>query len=117
MIHIPDNLVGFCNVGLVGEKTLESADYEIQPSEHGPLSYIAGYVVSKLNKASKGKSGEEKPEFQALLQSLIVSEEEVTANSYQPGQGVRLPPARILLGFYTKPSFVFEMKLTRLMSF
>jgi hypothetical protein len=102
----------------VGEKTLESADYEIQPSEHGPLSYIAGYVVSKLNKASKGKSGEEKPEFQALLQSLIVSEEEVTANSYQPGQGVvLLPPARILLGFYTKQSFVFEMKLTRLMSF
>ena len=32
MIHIPDHLVGFCNVGLVGEKTLESADYEIQPS-------------------------------------------------------------------------------------
>ena len=78
MIHIPDHLVGLCNVGLVGEKTLESADYEIQPSEHGPLSYIAGYVVSKLNKASKGKSGEEKPELQALLQSLIVSEEEVS---------------------------------------
>ncbi len=47
-------------------------------SEHGPLSYIAGYVVSKLNKANKGKSGEEKPEIQALLQSLIVSEEEVS---------------------------------------
>ena len=78
MIHIPDHLVGLCNVGLVGEKTLESADYEIQPSEHGPLSYIAGYVVSKLNKASKGKSEEEKPELQALLQSLIVSEEEVS---------------------------------------
>ncbi|CAB4037698.1 Hypothetical predicted protein [Paramuricea clavata] len=78
MIHIPDHLVGFCNVGLVGEKTLESADYEIQPSAHGPLSYIAGYVMSKLNKASKGKSEEEKPELQALLQSLIVSEEEVS---------------------------------------
>jgi hypothetical protein len=35
--------------------------------------------MSKLNKASiKGKSGEEKPELQALLQSLIVSEEEVS---------------------------------------
>ncbi len=86
MIHIPDHLVGFCNVGQIGEKTLESADYEIQPSEHGPLfihcrplSYIVGYVVSKLNKASKSeKSGEEKPELQALLQSLIVSEEEVS---------------------------------------
>ena len=40
MIHIPDHLVGFCNVGRVAEKPLEStsADYEIQPSEHGPLS-------------------------------------------------------------------------------
>ncbi len=52
IFHISDHLVGFCNVGQVGENTLESADYEIQPSEHGPLSYIVGYVVSKLNKAS-----------------------------------------------------------------
>ena len=78
MIHIPDHLVGFCNVGLMGEKTVEPADYEIQSSEHGPLSYIIGYVVSKLNKASKGKSGEEKPELHALLQSLMVSEEEAS---------------------------------------
>ena len=82
MIHIPDHLVGFCNVGLVGgnseEKTLESADYGIKPSEHGPLSYIVGYVVSKLKKASKGKSGDEKPELQALLQTLIVAEDEAS---------------------------------------
>ncbi len=55
-----------------------SADYEIQPSEHGLLSYIIGYLVSKLNEASKGNSGEEKPEIHALLQSLIVSEEEIS---------------------------------------
>ena len=82
MIHIPDHLVGFCNVGLVGgnsgEKTLEYADYGIKPSEHGPLSYILGYVVSKLKKASKGKSGDEKPELQALVQTLIEAEDEAS---------------------------------------
>ena len=78
MIHIPDHLVRFCNVGSMGEKTLGPADYEIQPSEHGPLPYIVGYVVSKLNKASKGKSGEGKPELHALLQSLMMPEEEVS---------------------------------------
>ena len=60
MIHIPDHLVAFCNVGLVGEKTLETAEHEIQRSKHGPLSYIAGYVVSKLNKASKVKTQKKK---------------------------------------------------------
>ena len=78
MIHVPDHLVGFANLGQVGEETLESVDYEIQPSEHGPLSYIVRYVVSKLNKACKGKSGEEKPELQALLQSLMITEDEAS---------------------------------------
>ena len=84
MIHIPDHLVGFCNVGRVAEKPLEStsADYEIQPSEHGPLSYIVGYVLSKLIKASKGKLGEEKPELQSLLQSLVLHEGEGEANEF-----------------------------------
>ena len=78
MIHIPDHLVGFCNVGPMGEKTLGPADYEIQPSEHEPLSYIVGYAVLKLNKASKGKSVEGKPKLHALLQSLMMPEEEVS---------------------------------------
>ena len=78
MIHVPDHLVGFANLGQVGEETLDSVNYKIQPSEHGPLSYIVGYVVSKLNKACKGKSGEEKPELQALLQSLMVTEGEAS---------------------------------------
>ena len=58
---------------------MESADYGIKPSKHGPpLSYIVGYVVSKLKKASKGKSGDEKPELQALLQTLIIAEDEAS---------------------------------------
>ena len=58
------------NVGLVRGKILKSADYEIQPSEYGPMANLC--VVSKLNRAiaSKGMSGEEKSEPQALLQSL-----------------------------------------------
>ena len=38
---------------------------KLDPSERGPLSYIAGYIVSKLYQKSKNNS-----ELQALLQAL-----------------------------------------------
>ena len=59
MIHLPDNLVGFYqtgstaetgDIGKTGDKSLSS---KLDPIEHGPLNYIAGYVVSKLFQASK----------------------------------------------------------------
>jgi uncharacterized C2H2 Zn-finger protein len=79
MIHIPDHLVGFLNVQNVSqERGTESApDCKIEPSEHGPLSYISGYVISKLSRASKSK--EENNELQALLQNLKSEQEN---NSY-----------------------------------
>ena len=40
---------------------------QINPAERGPLSYIGGYVVSKLFKNNKGKSRPENKELQELL--------------------------------------------------
>ena len=41
-----------------------------EPSEQGPLSYIAGYIVSKRYQKSRCKKNDANEEFQALLQSL-----------------------------------------------
>ena len=43
---------------------------KLDPSEHGPLSYIAGYIVSKLYQKSKNKKNECDSELQALLRAL-----------------------------------------------
>ena len=75
MIHIPNHLVGFFNVQNVSQErdTESTPDCKIEPSEHGPLSYISGYVISKLGRASKSK--EENTELQALLQNLKSEQE------------------------------------------
>ena len=49
MIEIPDRLAGFFKVCQNRENsctTTASNDLKIEPSEQGPLSYIAGYIVS-----------------------------------------------------------------------
>ena len=51
MIQVPDHLVGFCRINQTETQTSQatsSAKQEVDPAEHGPLSYVAGYVVSKL---------------------------------------------------------------------
>ena len=115
MIHIPDHLVAFCNVGLVGEKTLETADHKIQPSEHGPLSYIAGYVVSKLNKASKVKSQKKKtPELQALLQSLIICEEEASNEFILAGtRGGLVTPCKDIVRILYEAEICFRKQVNK----
>ena len=52
MVHLPDHLVGFYNVIQTGDTStstpVAAQAMQINPSECGPLSYIGGYVVSKL---------------------------------------------------------------------
>ena len=53
MIEIPDRLAGFFKVCQNRENsctTTASNDLKIEPSEQGPLSYIAGYIVSNFIK-------------------------------------------------------------------
>ena len=54
-IHIPEHLVGFYNKESSSEA---STPTQLNPAERGPLSYVAGYVISKLfqlNKKNKQK--------------------------------------------------------------
>ena len=58
MIHIPDHLVSFYNVSRRNNASVitnvDTTDCEkIEACEIGPLSYIAGYVVRRLNNAGK----------------------------------------------------------------
>ena len=48
MIENPAHLVGFFKVARSGEEA--SSAVKIHPSERGPLSYIAEYIVSKMHK-------------------------------------------------------------------
>ena len=79
MIHLPDHLVGFYNVSKTGDTStytpVATQAMQINPAERGPLSYIGGYVVSKLFKKNKGKSSPENKELQELLHNMKCSNE------------------------------------------
>jgi hypothetical protein len=78
MIEIPDHLAGFFKVCQHREKaaakptgTTTTSDLKLDPSERGPLSYVTGYIVSKLYQKTRSKNQNEcDEELQALLQAL-----------------------------------------------
>jgi hypothetical protein len=64
MIQLPDFLIGFCNRTNITSNQTQGDDNasKLDPAEYGPLSYIAGCIVSKLhqkNRAKKDKSNED----------------------------------------------------------
>ena len=74
MISIPDHLVALFKSSYEKQKSCppgESTDPKnvtaLSEHEHGPLSYIAGYVLAKLQKQCSSKPNED---LQAILQSM-----------------------------------------------
>ena len=75
--EISDHLVGFFKIAQFREgaknnltKTSSSAtDFELDPSEQGPLSYITGYIVSKIYQKSRSKREASDKELHALVNS------------------------------------------------
>lgn len=86
MIQIPDLLVGFYKRGNVKEKLPDIKPME--KSEFGPLSYVAGYVISKMFRKSKtaGKETPEKLELQTLLLSMKSLDDNVYIDSLSRGK-------------------------------
>ena len=74
MIEIPDRLAGYFKLRRIREQSeirpTVTSDIKLDPSERGPLSYIAGYIVSKLYQKTRNRKNECDSELQALLQSL-----------------------------------------------
>ncbi|CAB4016877.1 Hypothetical predicted protein [Paramuricea clavata] len=79
MIQIPDLLVGFYKRGNIKEKLPDIK--AIEKSEFGPLSYVAGYVISKMYRKSKVSARKETPE-QLEIQSLLLSTKSLQDNEY-----------------------------------
>ena len=74
MIYIPDYLVAFYKTGIrqarQGASSTDQGEItELDEKECGPLSYIAGYVLSKLQKKCWGK-GKTNEELQVMLQNM-----------------------------------------------
>ena len=74
MIEIPDRLAGYFKLRLIREqseiKPTVTSDIKLDPSERGPLSCVAGYIVSKLYQKTRNRKNDCDSELQALLQSL-----------------------------------------------
>lgn len=74
MIEIPNRLDGLYKIRQIREesktKPTEIDDIKLDPSERRPLSYISGYIVSKLYVNSRNRKNEYGSELQALLQAL-----------------------------------------------
>ena len=73
MIEIPDRLAAFFKQNHEA-RTTTACDLKLDPSERGPLSYIAGYIVSKLYQKSRKNKSKCEDELNTLLQSLKSTE-------------------------------------------
>ena len=72
MIQLPDFLIGFCNRTNMTSNQTEGDDSvsKLDPAEYGPLSYIAGYIVSKLHQKNRSKKNNSNEEIQTLLHAM-----------------------------------------------
>ena len=76
MIEIPDRLVALFKLCQNRDeaRTTTACDLKLDPVERGPLSYIAGYIVSKLYQKSRKSKNNCSEELNTLLQSLKSTE-------------------------------------------
>jgi hypothetical protein len=82
MIEIPDRLAVFFKVfqNRAEVTTAATGDLKLDLFEHGPLSYVTGYIMSKLYQKSSNKENDCSKELQALLQSLKSTEMDNTVH-------------------------------------
>ena len=85
---------------------------QINPAECGPLSYIGGYVVSKLFKKNKGKSSPENKELQDLLHNMKCSNE---SNSFIDARtrGGLVTPCDDLVAILEEAEVLFRNEISK----
>ena len=74
MVEIPDRLAAFFKQNRDEARTTTACHLKLDPSERGPLSCIAGYIVSKLYQKSRKNKSKCEDELNTLLQSLKSTE-------------------------------------------
>lgn len=85
---------------------------QLNPAEHGPLLYIAAYIVSKLHQTNRRKKGKYNEEIQALLQSMKSTE---TPNNFISvrTRGGLISPCEDLINILEVAELSFREELTR----
>lgn len=115
MIHLPDHLVGFYNVDQTRqaqETTVESV-VQIDPAERGPLSYIGGYVISKLFQINKRKTGQQNEELQALLHNMKASDQSSNSFISARTRGGLVTPCEDLVGILEAAEIYFRKEVDK----
>ena len=113
MIEIPDGLVGFFKVARSRQEASNNptqsvnSTVKIDPSERGPLSYIAGYIVSKMHQKSRNRKDTCSEELQALVSSLKSSEGASNFVSARSRGGL-VTPCEGLLGILEEAEILFR---------
>ena len=113
MIHVPDHIVGFYNINRA-RATAQSTEISqtgikpIHQTERGALSYVAGYVVSKLFQTNKRKSGAHNEEFN-LLQSM--KSDEASSFISSGSRGGLVNPSSNLVGILEEAEHAFREHL------
>ena len=108
MIHIPDHLVGFYHTisrqhtGEAQAATIKKLD----SAKPGPLTCVAGYVVSKLFQKNKRKFGNQNVELQSLLQSMKSINQSLTFIS-ACSRGRLVNPSTDLVGILEEAEYLF----------
>ena len=117
MIHIPDHLVGFYNTNRARTTTAQTPHDSqknvkgIDQTERGPLSYVAGYIVSKLFQSNKRNSGQQyNEELHQLLLSMKATGE---GSSYisSRSRGGLVNPSSYLVGIIEEAEHTFRKQV------
>ena len=112
MIQLPDFLIGFFNRTNLKQNQAQGDDAsKLDPAEYGPLSYIAGYIVSKLhqkNKARRDKSNEEIQTLLHAMKSTVTAQNFISARS----RGGLVSPTVDLVGILEAAGLSFRSEVS-----
>ena len=113
MIQLPDFLVGFYNRTCMEKNDQPQEEMKIDPAECGPLSYIAGYIVSRLHLKNRKKEEKSNKEVQALLQAMKSSEAASHEFISVRSRGGLVSPSADLVGILEIAELSFRSELTK----
>ena len=115
-LQIPDHLASYYEINRTestteGISTTTSSEKRINPEERGPLSYLAGYIVSKLHKTCARTKDKNNGELLSLLQNMKSAEGLTNSFISARTRGGLVTPCDDLVGILEIAEVLFREKL------
>ena len=115
-LQIPDHLASYYEINRTestteGISTTTSSEKRINPEERGPLSYLAGYIVSKLHKTCARTKDKNNGELLSLLQNMKSAEGLTNSFISARTRGGLVTPCDNLVGILEIAEVLFREKL------